>query len=68
MRAGDDAAQTEIEMIPMLAHGVLARVGKLRAFGNAIVPAVAAEVIGAYMDCMPAPANDNKPATAEVVA
>jgi len=53
MRAGDDATQTEIEMIPMLAHGVLARVGKLRAFGNAIVPQVAAEVIGAYLDCRP---------------
>ena len=53
LRAGDDAAKAELEMIPMLAHGVLARVGKLRAFGNAIVPAVAAEVIGAYMDCMP---------------
>jgi hypothetical protein len=26
-------------------------VGKLRAYGNAIVPQVAAEVIGAYMDC-----------------
>jgi hypothetical protein len=28
-------------------------VGKLRAGGNAIVPEVAAEVIGAYMDCFP---------------
>lgn len=37
-------------MIPLLAHGVAARVGKLRAFGNAIVPQVAAEVIGAYME------------------
>jgi DNA (cytosine-5)-methyltransferase 1 len=27
------------------------RVGALRAFGNAIVPQVAAEIIGAYMDC-----------------
>jgi hypothetical protein len=26
------------------------RVGMLRAYGNAIVPQVAAEVIGAYMD------------------
>jgi len=40
-------------MIPLLAHGVLARVGKLRAFGNAIVPAVAAEVIAAWMDVRP---------------
>lgn len=30
-----------------------ARVGRLRAYGNAIQPQVAAEVIGAYMDCRP---------------
>ncbi|MBH1835515.1 DNA cytosine methyltransferase [Stenotrophomonas maltophilia] len=41
--------------IRLLAHGVPARVGKLRAGGNAIVPQVAAEVIGAYMDCYPDP-------------
>lgn len=33
-----------------LAHGATARVGRLRAYGNAIVPQVAAQVIGAYMD------------------
>ena len=32
-----------------LAHGVSARVGLLRGYGNAIVPQVAAEVIAAYM-------------------
>lgn len=32
-----------------LAHGVSARVGRLRGYGNAIVPQVAAEVIAAYM-------------------
>ena len=32
-----------------LAHGATARVGRLRAYGNAIVPQVAAEVINAYM-------------------
>lgn len=36
--------------IRLLAHGVPARVGKLRAYGNAIVSQVAAEVIAAYMD------------------
>ena len=33
-----------------LAHGATGRVGRLRAYGNAIVPQVAAEVIGAYLD------------------
>lgn len=33
-----------------LAHGVSGRVGRLRAYGNAIVPQVAAEVISAYLD------------------
>lgn len=37
----------------LLAHGVPARVGKLRAYGNAIVPALAAEIIAAYMECRP---------------
>jgi DNA (cytosine-5)-methyltransferase 1 len=33
-----------------LAHGAPARVGRLRAYGNAIVPQAAAEVIGAYLE------------------
>jgi DNA (cytosine-5)-methyltransferase 1 len=33
-----------------LAHGAAARVGRLRAYGNAIVPQAAAEFIGAYLD------------------
>jgi len=35
-----------------LAHGVPGRVGKLRAYGNAIVPEVAAEFVMAYCDTL----------------
>lgn len=35
-----------------LAHGVTARVGRLRAYGNAIVPQVAATFIGAVMEAL----------------
>jgi DNA (cytosine-5)-methyltransferase 1 len=36
-----------------LAHGAPARVGRLRAYGNAIVAPLAAEFIAAVMDCQP---------------
>jgi hypothetical protein len=42
--------QTNAAPMALLAHNVPARAGKLRALGNAIVPQVAAEIIGAYMD------------------
>lgn len=49
--AGADGKARRFEPgIRLLAYGVPARVGKLRAYGNAIVPQVAAEVIGAYLD------------------
>ena len=51
---GHDGKARRVEPgIRLLAHGVPARVGKLRAYGNAIVPQVAAEVIAAYMETTP---------------
>lgn len=48
---GRDGKARRVEpSIRLLAHGVPARVGKLRAYGNAIVPQLAAEVIGACME------------------
>lgn len=48
---GHDGKARRVEpSIYPLAHGVPARVGRLRAYGNAIVPEEAAQVIGAYLD------------------
>ena len=50
---GHDGKARRVEpSIRLLAHGVPARVGRLRAYGNAIVPPLAAEVIRAFMDCL----------------
>jgi DNA (cytosine-5)-methyltransferase 1 len=43
---------TQPSLFP-LAHGVPARVGRLRGYGNAIVPQVAAEFVRAYMETKP---------------
>lgn len=49
--AGADGTRRLLEPgIKPLAHGAASRVGRLRAYGNAIVPQVAAEVIGAFLD------------------
>jgi DNA (cytosine-5)-methyltransferase 1 len=51
--AGQDGKWRPVESgIRPLADGVPARVGKLRAYGNAIVPQLAAEFIRAYGECM----------------
>lgn len=48
---GADGKARRVEPgIRLLAHGVPARMGKLRGYGNAIVPQVAAEVMRAYME------------------
>lgn len=49
-RGADGKARRIEPSIRLLAHGVPGRVGQLRAYGNAIVPQVAAEVIGAYLE------------------
>jgi DNA (cytosine-5)-methyltransferase 1 len=47
LRPTEEAAAS----VHLLSHGEPARVGKLKALGNAIVPQLAAEVIRAFMQC-----------------
>jgi len=50
-RRGADGKTRRVKSgVCLLAHGFPARVGKLRAYGNAIVPPLAAEVIRAFMN------------------
>jgi DNA (cytosine-5)-methyltransferase 1 len=50
LTGADGKARRAQPGIPLLAHGIPNRVGKLRAYGNAIVPPLAAQVIKAYLD------------------
>lgn len=50
LTGADGKARRVKSGVRLLAHGVPAKVGRLRAYGNAIVPQVAAEVIAAFME------------------
>jgi len=50
LTGADGKARRAEPSIPLLANGIPGRVGRLRAYGNAIVAPLAAEVIRAFMD------------------
>jgi DNA (cytosine-5)-methyltransferase 1 len=54
LTGSDGKARRSKPGLPLLAHGVSNRVGRLRAYGNAIVPPLAAEVVKALMETLDA--------------
>jgi len=50
LTGSDGKARRSKPGIPLLVNGISNRVGRLRAYGNAIVPPLAAEVIRAFME------------------
>jgi DNA (cytosine-5)-methyltransferase 1 len=53
LTGSDGKARRVKSGVRLLANGIPNRVGRLRAYGNAIVPPLAAEVIRAFMECKP---------------
>jgi len=53
-RCADGKSRRVPPGVPLLANGIQSRVGRLRGYGNAIVPQVGAEFIGAYLDAVSA--------------
>jgi len=54
LTGSDGKARRSQSGLPLLAYGVSNRVGRLRAYGNAIVPPLAAEVVKALMETLDA--------------
>jgi DNA (cytosine-5)-methyltransferase 1 len=52
LTGSDGKARRAKPGLPLLAHGIPNRVGRLRAYGNAIVPPLAAEVVKALMETL----------------
>jgi DNA (cytosine-5)-methyltransferase 1 len=52
LTGADGKARRSKSGLFLLAHGIPARVGRLRAYGNAIVPPLAAEVIKSFMETL----------------